>query len=46
VKNRANGEMTDSERFHEMSTASESPPKTAFLLDDDGEFPPVAFAAS
>merc|ERR1712198_277175 len=46
VKNRTNGEMTDSERFHEMSTASESPPKTAFLLDDDGEFPPVAFAAS
>jgi len=46
VKNRAKGEMTDSERFHEMSSASESPPKTAFLLDDDGEFPPVAFAAS
>merc|ERR1712130_105424 len=46
VKNRTNGEMTESERFHEMSTASESPPKTAFLLDDDGEFPPVAFAAS
>jgi len=47
VKNRSKGEMTaDSERFHEMSSASESPPKTAFLLDDDGEFPPVAFAAS
>jgi len=46
VKNRNKGEMTDSERFHEMSSASESPPKTAFLLDDDGEFPPVAFAAS
>merc|ERR1712112_790591 len=39
VKNRNKGEMTaDSERFHEMSSASESPPKTAFLLDDDGEF--------
>jgi len=46
VKNRNKGEMTDSERFHEMCSASESPPKTAFLLDDDGEFPPVAFAAS
>jgi len=33
VKNRANGEMTDSERFHEMSTASESPPKTAWLQE-------------
>jgi len=46
VKNRTKGEMTESERFHEMSSASASPPTTAFLLDDDGEFPPVAFAAS
>jgi len=36
----------DSEKFHEMATATEPPPKTCFLLDDDGEFPPVAFAAS
>jgi len=36
----------DSEKFHEMEKAAETPPKTCFLLDDDGEFPPVAFAAS
>ena len=36
----------DSEKFHEMASAAETPPKTCFLLDDDGEFPPVAFAAS
>merc|ERR1719348_848700 len=36
----------DSEKFHEMAAAAETPPKTCFLLDDDGEFPPVAFAAS
>jgi hypothetical protein len=46
VKNRPQGELSETERFHEMASASESPPKTAFLLDDDGEFPPVAFAAS
>jgi len=38
--------MTESEKFHEMAAAAETPPKTCFLLDDDGEFPPVAFAAS
>ena len=38
--------ISDSEKFHEMATATEPPPKTCFLLDDDGEFPPVAFAAS
>ena len=44
----ANNKMhfTDSEKFHEMAAAAEAPPKTCFLLDDDGEFPPVAFAAS
>jgi len=36
----------DSEKFHEMEKAAGTPPKTCFLLDDDGEFPPVAFAAS
>ena len=36
----------ESEKFHEMASATEAPPKTCFLLDDDGEFPPVAFAAS
>jgi len=46
LKNRNGSEMTDSEKFHEMATATETPPKTCFLLDDDGEFPPVAFAAS
>ena len=38
--------FADSEKFHEMEKAAETPPKTCFLLDDDGEFPPVAFAAS
>jgi len=46
LKNRPPSVMTDSEKFHEMSVAAEAPPKTCFLLDDDGEFPPVAFAAS
>ena len=36
----------ESDKFHEMASATEPPPKTCFLLDDDGEFPPVAFAAS
>merc|ERR1711992_238742 len=31
----------NSEKFHEMATATESPPKQFFLLDDDGEFPPM-----
>jgi len=46
LKNREGGDMTESEKFHEMASATETPPKTCFLLDDDGEFPPVAFAAS
>ena len=33
--------FTDSEKFHEMAAAAESPPKQCFLLDDDGEFPPM-----
>jgi len=35
---------SDTESFHEMS--STPVPRTCFLLDDDGDFPPVAFAAS
>jgi len=31
----------NSEKFHEMAAATESPPKQCFLLDDDGEFPPM-----
>lgn len=46
LRNRKGNEMTDSEKFHEMEKAAETPPKTCFLLDDDGEFPPVAFASS
>jgi len=46
LKNRDGREMTESDKFHEMASATEPPPKTCFLLDDDGEFPPVAFAAS
>jgi len=46
LKNKIGNEMTESEKFHEMANATETPPKTCFLLDDDGEFPPVAFAAS
>ena len=34
----------DSEKFHEMAAATESPPKQCFLLDDDGEFPPMSKA--
>jgi len=41
LKNSSNEEMTDSEKFHEMNAATETPPKQCFLLDDDGEFPPV-----
>jgi len=41
LRNRLPSEMTDSEKFHEMATATESPPKQCFLLDDDGEFPPM-----
>lgn len=33
--------FSDSEKFHEMAAATESPPKQCFLLDDDGEFPPM-----
>jgi len=46
LRNRDGRQMTESEKFHEMASATEAPPKTCFLLDDDGEFPPVAFAAS
>lgn len=34
----------NSEKFHEMAAATESPPKQCFLLDDDGEFPPMSKA--
>ena len=33
--------ISDSEKFHEMETATEMPPQQCFLLDDDGEFPPM-----
>jgi hypothetical protein len=33
--------LEDSEKFHEMAVATETPPKQCFLLDDDGEFPPM-----
>ena len=33
--------ISDSEKFHEMSVATASPPQQCFLLDDDGEFPPM-----
>lgn len=42
LRNRSPGEMTESEKFHEMRNAAETPPKQCFLLDDDGEFPPVS----
>ncbi|XP_046391606.1 WD repeat domain phosphoinositide-interacting protein 2 isoform X3 [Ischnura elegans] len=32
---------TDSEKFHEMVAATESPPRGGFRLDDESEFPPV-----
>ncbi|XP_067006590.1 WD repeat domain phosphoinositide-interacting protein 2 isoform X1 [Anabrus simplex] len=35
------GTVVDSEKFHEMATATESPPKGGFRFDDDSEFPPV-----
>ncbi|XP_063240637.1 WD repeat domain phosphoinositide-interacting protein 2 isoform X2 [Bacillus rossius redtenbacheri] len=35
------GTMSDSEKFHEMAAATESPPKGGFRFEDDGEFPPV-----
>jgi len=43
LKNKSTAEMTDSEKFHEMASATETPPcaNQCFLLDDDGEFPPV-----
>jgi len=42
LRGRSPGEMSESEKFHEMRNAAETPPKQCFLLDDDGEFPPVA----
>jgi hypothetical protein len=33
--------FSDSEKFHEMSSATETPPKPCFLLSDDDEFPPM-----
>lgn len=33
--------MAESEKFHEMTTAADSPPRGGFKLDDDREFPPV-----
>lgn len=31
----------ESEKFHEMAAATESPPKGGFRFDDESEFPPV-----
>lgn len=31
----------ESEKFHEMVTATEAPPVNQLRLDDDGEFPPM-----
>jgi len=36
----------DSEKFHEMALATETPPKQCFLLDDDGDFPPIGSTKS
>lgn len=36
----------DGEKFHEMSSTKEPAPNTCFLLDEDTDFPPTAFAAS
>ncbi|PSN30320.1 hypothetical protein C0J52_27475 [Blattella germanica] len=33
--------ILESEKFHEMAAATESPPKGGFRFDDDAEFPPV-----
>ncbi|XP_077294416.1 WD repeat domain phosphoinositide-interacting protein 2-like isoform X3 [Arctopsyche grandis] len=33
---------TESEKFHEMTSAVESPPPAGFKFDDDKEFPPVS----
>jgi len=41
LRNRHPADMSDSEKFHEMALATESPPKQCFLLDDDGDFPPI-----
>ena len=38
--------LAESEKFHEMAVATETPPKQCFLLDDDGEFPPMQGGAS
>ncbi|XP_075231274.1 autophagy-related 18a isoform X2 [Lycorma delicatula] len=34
-------EPPESEKFHEMVAATESPPKDCFKLNDDTEFPPI-----
>ncbi|XP_046391595.1 WD repeat domain phosphoinositide-interacting protein 2 isoform X1 [Ischnura elegans] len=41
VRGRSPGFMSDSEKFHEMVAATESPPRGGFRLDDESEFPPV-----
>ena len=38
--------VADSEKFHEMALATETPPKQCFLLDDDGDFPPIGSTKS
>ncbi|KAG8231755.1 hypothetical protein J437_LFUL012034 [Ladona fulva] len=41
VRGRCPGSMSDSEKFHEMVAATESPPRGGFRFDDESEFPPV-----
>ncbi|XP_071444910.1 WD repeat domain phosphoinositide-interacting protein 2 isoform X1 [Hetaerina americana] len=41
VRGRSPGFMSDSEKFHEMVAATESPPRGGFRFDDESEFPPV-----
>ncbi|XP_034242200.1 WD repeat domain phosphoinositide-interacting protein 2 isoform X5 [Thrips palmi] len=41
LKGHSPDSMSDSEKFHEMAAATESPPKGGFRFDDDSEFPPV-----
>lgn len=37
-----NTTVPESEKFHEMEAATQSPPKDGFKLNDDSEFPPVS----
>lgn len=41
LKGHSPDSMSESEKFHEMAAATESPPKGGFRFDDESEFPPV-----